>query len=102
MARARASDRNRAAWAQHTSFERQGQTHTGTAFLCTIKEIEEWCSYRNEIVHALMNKNLESMESELKEKAEAGMRLASRIDLQERMIKKGNKIRKGINLVIEM
>ena len=71
------------------------------AFLCTIKEIEEWCSYRNEIVHALMNKNLESMESELKEKAEAGMRLASRIDLQERMIKKGNKIRKGINLVIE-
>lgn len=71
------------------------------AFLCTIKEIEEWCSYRNEIVHALMNKNLESIELELKEKAEAGMRLANRIDLQERMIKKGNKIRKGINLVIE-
>lgn len=71
------------------------------AFLCTIKEIEEWCSYRNEIVHALMNKNLESIESELKEKAEAGMRLANYIDSQERMIKKGNKIRKGINLVIE-
>lgn len=71
------------------------------AFLCTIKEIEEWCSYRNEIVHALMNKNLESIESELKEKAEVGMRLANNIDSQERMIKKGNKIRKGINLVIE-
>ena len=71
------------------------------AFLCTIKEIEEWCSYRNEIVHALMNKNLESIELELKEKAEAGMRLANYIDSQERMIKKGNKIRKGINLVIE-
>lgn len=71
------------------------------AFLCTIKEIEEWCSYRNEIVHALMNKNLESIESELKEKAEVGMRLANNIDSQERMIKKSNKIRKGINLVIE-
>lgn len=71
------------------------------AFLYTIEEIEEWCSYRNEIVHALMNKNLESIESELKEKAEAGMRLANYIDSQERMIKKGNKIRKGINLVIE-
>lgn len=71
------------------------------AFLCAIKEIEEWCSYRNEIVHALMNKNLESIDSEVKEKAETGMRLANYIDSQERIIKKGNKIRKGINLVIE-
>lgn len=71
------------------------------AFLCSIKEIEDWCSYRNEIVHALMNKNLESIESELESKAEDGMRLANYIDSQERIIKKGNKIRKGINLVVE-
>lgn len=71
------------------------------AFLRTIKEIEEWCSYRNEIVHALMNKNLESIESELKDKAGKGMQLANILDTQERIIKKGNKIRRGINLVIE-
>lgn len=71
------------------------------AFLSALKEIEDWCSYRNEIVHALMNKNLESIESELKVKAELGMKLANFIDSQEKIIKKGNKIRKGINLVIE-
>lgn len=71
------------------------------AFLCTIKQIEDWCRYRNEIVHALMNKNLESIESELKTYAEAGMQLANYIDARERIIKKGNKIRKGMNLVVE-
>ena len=71
------------------------------AFLSTIERIEDWCRYRNEIVDALMNKNLESIESELKIYAETGMHLANYIDSQERMIKKGNKIRKGINLVIE-
>lgn len=71
------------------------------AFLCTINDIENWCDYRNEIVHALMNKNLESIESELREKAEEGMRLANFLDAQVKIIKSRNKIRKGINLVIE-
>ena len=70
-------------------------------FLSTLKDIEDWCKYRNEIVHALMNKNLESIELQLKTQAELGIKLANIIDSQERIVKKGNKIRKGINLVIE-
>lgn len=70
-------------------------------FLTAIQDIEEWCSYRNEVVHSLLNKNLESIETELKAKAEEGMQLANFLDAQEKIIKKGNRIRKGINLVIE-
>ena len=71
------------------------------AFLSALDDIKNWCDYRNEIVHALMNKNLESIEGELASKAEEGMRLANFLDAQVRIIKQGNRIRRGVNLVIE-
>lgn len=66
--------------------------------LDALDELHEWCDYRNEVIHALMNKNLESLSEELKEHAEKGMRLADILDKQERIIKKGDRIRKSANL----
>lgn len=81
--------------------KRQCESLDIDAFLHVIMEIEEWCKYRNEIVHALMNKNLESIETELKAKAEEGLYLANFLDAQVKIVKARNKIRKGINLNIE-
>lgn len=66
--------------------------------LCVLDELQNWCAYRNEVIHALMNKNLESLSDELKVYAEVGMQLANFLDNQEKLLKKGNKIRKSANL----
>lgn len=50
--------------------------------------IKSWCSYRDEIIHALMNKYLISLQSELEEKAGEGMELANKLDTFIRVIKK--------------
>lgn len=64
----------------------------------TLNDITAWCKYRNELVHALMNKNLDSLNSELKMRAEEGMNLARDLDNEIRKLKKGNKIRRSMNL----
>ena len=66
--------------------------------LFALERIEAWCKYRNEVIHCLMNKNLESLSEQLKEKAEEGMDLANYLDAQCRVLKKRNKIRKSANL----
>ena len=66
--------------------------------LSALDELQDWCAYRNEVIHGLMNKNLESLSDELKVYAETGMQLASFLDNQEKLLKKGNKIRKNANL----
>ena len=67
----------------------------------TLNAIQQWCGYRNEIVHALLNKNTVSVYAELAAQAENGMTYARLIDSQERILKKGNEIRKSINAPIE-
>ena len=69
--------------------------------LDTLKTIEAWCKYRNEVVHALMNKNVNSLRSELCHNAIEGMQLANRLDTYVRDIKKGNKVSKSANMHIE-
>ena len=66
--------------------------------LSALDELQEWCAYRNEVIHGLMNKNLESLSDKLKAHAEAGMQLANYFDNQEKLLKKGNRIRKSANL----
>lgn len=66
--------------------------------LSALGELQDWCAYRNEVIHGLMNKNLESLSDQLKAHAESGMQLASFFDNQEKLLKKGNKIRKSANL----
>lgn len=62
------------------------------------KKMEEWCAYRNEIIHALMNKNVLSVNQELKDRVLEGMEIARYFDSQLKILKKGNKIRKSANL----
>lgn len=66
--------------------------------LSTLDELKDWCAYRDEVIHGLMNKNLESLSDELKVHAETGMQLAVFLDNQVKLLKKGNKIRKSANL----
>ena len=63
-----------------------------------LSKMEAWCDYRNEIIHALMNKNVMSVNEELKERAVEGMEIARYFDAQLRIFKKGNKIRKSVQL----
>ena len=66
--------------------------------LSALDDLTDWCAYRNEVIHGLMNKNLDSLSMELKAHAEAGMQLANYFDSQEKLLKKGNRIRKSANL----
>ena len=66
--------------------------------LTTLNSIREWCNYRNEVVHAAMNKNLNSLYSELADKVADGMELGRIIDKQVSAIKRRNNVRKSLML----
>jgi len=66
--------------------------------LMTLDNILEWCDYRNEVIHALLNKNTESLGERLEFQAKKGMELARFLDDQVKGVKKYNRIRKSINL----
>ena len=63
-----------------------------------LHDISEWCNYRNEVIHALLNKNIESLNEELAEQAMEGMKLARYLDAQIAALKKGNVTRKKLGL----
>lgn len=66
--------------------------------LATLNSISEWCNYRNEVVHSVINKNLNSLYSELADKVAAGMALGRIIDKQVSAIKRRNIVRKALKL----
>lgn len=63
-----------------------------------LEEIEQWCKYRNEIIHGLLNKNEERLNDTVMSQAEKGMELARYVDSQVKNVKKGNKIRRSVKL----
>ena len=64
-----------------------------------LKKSAEWCEYRNELIHAMMNKNIESLYSKLSEEAVEGMKIARYFDdSMVKKLKKKNEIRKAIRL----
>ena len=64
-----------------------------------LKKSAEWCEYRNELIHAMMNKNIESLYSELSDKAVEGMTIARYIDNgMVKKLKAKNEIRKVLGL----
>ena len=73
----------------------EGQIDIG-GMLDTLDEIRDWCDYRNEIVHALMNKNVENVDEKLKIQAARGMELARYLDGQVKSLKKWNRIRRSL------
>ena len=66
--------------------------------LTTLDQIDIWREYRNEIIHGLLNKNVTSVDAELKSKVEAGMKYARFIDSQVKALKKKNVIRNKMKI----
>lgn len=63
-----------------------------------LTQLKDWCDYRNEIIHALLNKSLDSLYTNLSQRTEEGMALARTIDNHVRRLKSRNKIRKFLKL----
>ena len=59
-----------------------------------LDKLKDWCDYRNEIVHALMNKNIDSLYEKIDEKALEAFEYVKFISSQVNILKKNNKIRK--------
>lgn len=66
--------------------------------LQTLNDIDEWCDYRNECIHAVMNKNIDSLDSEIEARAAQGMQYARFLDTQVTTIKSRNAIRRAAGL----
>lgn len=66
-----------------------------------LEALENWLKYRNEVMHALLNKNVESAAEKLEDKVQEGMSLARFLDEQVKQLKKHNSIRKAMKLPIE-
>lgn len=77
---------------------KQCESLDAALLLDTLEKIDEWCKWRNEIIHGLMHKKAEIVESVVPELAVSGMEYVKILDAQERIIKKGNRIRKSANL----
>lgn len=78
---------------------RKSYENTDISYLLELLDkIEIWKNYRNEIIHSLMNKNIDSLNEKIEEKAIEGRKLAEQIDNQLRCFKKGNLIRKSLKL----
>lgn len=69
-----------------------------SGLLSCLQEISEWCTYRNEVIHAVMNKNMDSLYEHLEEKVVKGKELATYLDSQLRILKKGDRIRKKMKM----
>lgn len=80
------------------ALRRQCESLDAAALLETLDALEKWKDYRNEVIHSLMNKRLQSVQQELPKQAERGLQLARMLDQQVRLLKKGNTIRKAARL----
>lgn len=69
-------------------------------FMDVFSNLNVWCEKRNEITHAMLNKNVFDMKEKLLPLAEEGLAIARYIDARVDAIKKDNKIRKAANLAI--
>jgi hypothetical protein len=66
--------------------------------MIALNEVSRWCRYRNEVVHAMMTKSYESIESTIHDQVEIGYGLHRQIDACVSQIKKNNQIRKKLNI----
>ena len=68
------------------------------AVLETLEVLEGWLKYRNEVIHASMNKDIDSLFGDLPEKVEEGMQYARLIDAQTTILRKKSLVRKKMNM----
>lgn len=67
-------------------------------FSAVLDDVDDWRSYRNEIIHGLMNKDMQHLQTDLPRRCLEGMQLARALDSQIKIIKKGNRIRRNLKL----
>ena len=67
-------------------------------FIDVLDKLSVWCKKRNEITHAMLNKNIPDMKEKLLSLTEEGYAIARYIDARVDAIKTGNKIRRAANL----
>lgn len=67
-------------------------------FWSAIDDVDTWRDYRNEIIHGLLNKNVNSVNADLKAKVEDGMSYARFIDSQVKALKHKDNIRKKMKI----
>lgn len=79
----------------------QCESLDAAALLETLDAIDTWRMYRNEVIHSLMNKRMESVQQKLSEQVEQGVQLACQLDAQVTILKKNNRIRKAARLPIQ-
>ena len=66
--------------------------------LDTLDEIELWRKYRDEVIHGVLNKNMDSLDESLSAKVSEGMEYARFLDGEVKVLKRGNKTRKVLKL----
>lgn len=66
--------------------------------LTVLDDVDTWRDYRNEIIHGLLNKNVNSVNADLKAKVEDGMSYARFIDSQVKALKRKDNIRKEMKI----
>ncbi len=54
----------------------------------SLDAIDTWRMYRNEVIHSLMNKRMESVQQKLSEQVEQGVQLARQLDAQVTILNK--------------
>ena len=79
----------------------QCESLDAAALLETLDAIDTWRMYRNEVIHSLMNKRMESVQQKLSEQVEQGVQLARQLDAQVTILKKNNRIREAERLPIQ-
>ena len=84
-----------------TALKLQIESLDADALLQTMDAIVQWKDYRNEIIHSLLNKNVDSIVEKAAEVALQGMQLARELDAHERLMKKGHTIRRSCGLTTE-
>lgn len=66
--------------------------------LDTLDEMYDWMGYRNEIMHAAMNKNIEALYNDLDIQVDKGYQYARFLDSQVKLMKKTNRVRKKMRM----
>lgn len=80
------------------SLKSQTEYIDADALLTVLSELEVWLKYRNEIIHASMNKNLDKLYENIAFETEKAMDIARFIDSQVSIIKKKGSVRKDMKM----
>ena len=64
----------------------------------TLEALDEWREYRNEVIHALMNKSADAIDADMPSRCDQGMSLTRSFDKYVKQIKYGNSIRRTIGV----